>query len=100
LAIDIKPENIVFTRLPDGLATDLEVKLIDFGTGTSSEECRLYVALTFPLASHVDNEWLDQKNNPYWRSAESWLDLPLSPATEIWALGSIVCLPVTSVLLW
>ncbi|MCJ1245365.1 hypothetical protein MMC30_002569 [Trapelia coarctata] len=70
---DIKPENIVFTRLPDGSDPDLEVKMIDFG-----------------IASHVDNEWLDQKNNPYWRSPESWLDMPLTPATEIWALGSIV----------
>lgn len=36
LITDIKPENIVFTRLPDGFNPDLEVKLIDFGTGTFS----------------------------------------------------------------
>lgn len=35
LSTDIKPENIVFTRLPDGSDPDLEVKLIDFGIGMS-----------------------------------------------------------------
>jgi len=33
LSTDIKPENIVFTRLPGGSDPDLEVKLIDFGIG-------------------------------------------------------------------
>ncbi|MCJ1396795.1 hypothetical protein MMC18_009687 [Xylographa bjoerkii] len=70
---DIKPQNIVFTRLPDGFDTDLEVKLIDVGT-----------------ASDVSNEWSDQKDNIFWRSPESWLEMPLTPAVEIWALGAII----------
>lgn len=49
-----------------------------------------------PVASHVNNKWLDQKNNPYWRSPESWLDMPLSTVTEIWALGSIGSLQLTT----
>ncbi|MCJ1282333.1 hypothetical protein MMC26_001656 [Xylographa opegraphella] len=34
---DIKPQNIVFTRLPDGFNPDLEVKLTDVGTESEEE---------------------------------------------------------------
>ncbi|MCJ1385824.1 hypothetical protein MMC17_008948 [Xylographa soralifera] len=70
---DIKPQNIVFTRLPDGFDPDLEVKLTDIGT-----------------ASDVSNDWSDQKDNLLWRSPESWLGMPLTPAVEIWAIGAII----------
>ncbi|MCJ1319849.1 hypothetical protein MMC15_005185 [Xylographa vitiligo] len=63
---DIKPQNIIFTGHPDGFDPDLEVILTDVST-----------------ASDVSNKWSDQKDNLLWRSPESWLGIPLTPAVEV-----------------
>ncbi|MCJ1385825.1 SRSF protein kinase 2 [Xylographa soralifera] len=70
---DIKPANILITRLPEGYSTDIDVKLIDFGN-----------------ASYYTEEWQDQLDNFYWRSPESWLGMSLAPAVDMWSLGAII----------
>ena len=42
------------------------------------------------IAQESEIGWDDQKDNPYWRSPESWLGMPLTPVAEVWSLGAIV----------
>ncbi|MCJ1385827.1 hypothetical protein MMC17_008951 [Xylographa soralifera] len=71
--IDLKPQNIIFTHLPENANSKLEVNLIDLGSAWS-----------------LDDEWRHQITHPYLRSPESWMMLPWGTASDIWSFGAII----------
>lgn len=91
LISDLKPENVVISRLTSPSSSNILVKIIDFGVGKSSlymmESSTVSDSLT---ASQSNEDRVRMITNPYWRSPESWVGMTWGPASDIWSFGAIV----------
>merc|ERR1712225_25283 len=66
-------DQIVFSQFASSTASEIVVKVIDFG-----------------VASRRDEDRCRMITNPYWRSPESWVGIPWGTPADIWSFGAVI----------